>query len=206
MGYLLKPEMEADKIQCDAWKDEVQTLLIFAGLFAVVTAFVIESYKFLLPDPNDTIISLLTQIANAPNNSSSPPLNGGSSSMMTSSKQTSFLVHQSNPQSHDCSPWYHFAAVAPRTPGLSGILCKRNSSIASRAFRSSTGMACAQSFCRSPIASPKRRCPFSCWLDRLHSSSWAGTCSSCRFHYWFCSLMSRYEHYPSGIAGRVYIV
>ncbi|KAF9478481.1 hypothetical protein BDN70DRAFT_789468, partial [Pholiota conissans] len=60
---LLKHELEADKIRCDAWKDEVQNLLIFAGLFsAVVTAFLIESYKLLLPDPNDTVISLLTQI------------------------------------------------------------------------------------------------------------------------------------------------
>ncbi|KAF9475235.1 hypothetical protein BDN70DRAFT_996554 [Pholiota conissans] len=67
-AILLKPEMEADKVQCDAWKDEVQNLLIFAGLFsAVVTAFVIESYKFLQPDPNDTIISLLSQIASSPN-------------------------------------------------------------------------------------------------------------------------------------------
>lgn len=59
---LLEPPLKMDKIRCDAWKDEVQNLLIFvscvphpllasakiikAGLFsAVVTAFVIESYK-----------------------------------------------------------------------------------------------------------------------------------------------------------------
>ncbi|KAF9475233.1 hypothetical protein BDN70DRAFT_841220, partial [Pholiota conissans] len=72
-AILLKPEMETDKIQCDAWKEEVQTLLIFAGLFsAVVTAFVIESYKFLQPDPNDAIVRLLTQIANGSNATSSP--------------------------------------------------------------------------------------------------------------------------------------
>ncbi|KAF9484096.1 hypothetical protein BDN70DRAFT_765017, partial [Pholiota conissans] len=72
-AILLKPEMEADKIQCNVWKEEVQTLLIFAGLFsAVVTAFVIESYKFLSPDPNDSIIGLLTQIANAGNSSLLP--------------------------------------------------------------------------------------------------------------------------------------
>ncbi|KAF9478479.1 hypothetical protein BDN70DRAFT_808714, partial [Pholiota conissans] len=66
--------MEADKLRCDAWKEEVQTLLIFAGLFsAVVTAFLIESYKFLLPDPNDAIIGLLTQIANGPNTTFSQP-------------------------------------------------------------------------------------------------------------------------------------
>ncbi|KAF9475238.1 hypothetical protein BDN70DRAFT_814406, partial [Pholiota conissans] len=67
-AILLKPELETDKIQCDAWKEEVQTLLIFAGLFsAVVTAFIIESYKFLKPDPNDIIIRLLAEISNSAN-------------------------------------------------------------------------------------------------------------------------------------------
>jgi hypothetical protein len=28
-AILLKPELEADKIRCDAWKEEVQNLLIF---------------------------------------------------------------------------------------------------------------------------------------------------------------------------------
>ncbi|KAF8153910.1 hypothetical protein B0H34DRAFT_70151 [Crassisporium funariophilum] len=55
---------DQDNTKCEAWKDEVQNLLIFAGLFsAVVTAFVIESYKSLQPDPNDTIILLLREIA-----------------------------------------------------------------------------------------------------------------------------------------------
>ncbi|KAF9475230.1 hypothetical protein BDN70DRAFT_883939, partial [Pholiota conissans] len=79
-AIILKPEMETDKIQCDAWKDEVQTLLIFAGLFsAVVTAFIIESYKLLQPDPNDTIINLLTQIANGPNATATTSLAAGGS-------------------------------------------------------------------------------------------------------------------------------
>ncbi|KAF8188633.1 hypothetical protein BJ912DRAFT_851078, partial [Pholiota molesta] len=54
---LLKPALDADTTRCDAWKDEVSALLIFAGLFsAVVTAFVIESYKFLQPGPNDAVV------------------------------------------------------------------------------------------------------------------------------------------------------
>ncbi|KDR68553.1 hypothetical protein GALMADRAFT_26527, partial [Galerina marginata CBS 339.88] len=61
----LEPLLKKDKMQCDAWKEEVQNLLIFAGLFsAVVTAFIIESYKMLQRDPNDAIISLLSVIAN----------------------------------------------------------------------------------------------------------------------------------------------
>ncbi|KAF8174880.1 hypothetical protein BJ912DRAFT_41003 [Pholiota molesta] len=70
-AILLTPQLEADKMRCDSWKEEVQTLLIFAGLFsAVVTTFVIESYKFLQPNPNDAIISLLFHIANNLNDSS----------------------------------------------------------------------------------------------------------------------------------------
>ncbi|KAF9552344.1 hypothetical protein CPC08DRAFT_647016, partial [Agrocybe pediades] len=56
--------MERDKIQCDAWKEEVQNLLIFAGLFsAVVTAFAIESYKLLQPDPDDNMFNVVAHIA-----------------------------------------------------------------------------------------------------------------------------------------------
>ncbi|TFK44181.1 hypothetical protein BDQ12DRAFT_5453 [Crucibulum laeve] len=48
---------------CTGWKDEVQNLLIFAGLFsAVVTAFTVESYK-MLQDPIDTSTRLLAEIA-----------------------------------------------------------------------------------------------------------------------------------------------
>ncbi|KDR70536.1 hypothetical protein GALMADRAFT_15902, partial [Galerina marginata CBS 339.88] len=70
---LLTPLIEGDKAQCDAWKDEVQNLLIFAGLFSgVLTAFVIESYQGLQSDPNDVMIALLTRIATRLDN----PLNG----------------------------------------------------------------------------------------------------------------------------------
>ncbi|KAF8188630.1 hypothetical protein BJ912DRAFT_389975 [Pholiota molesta] len=71
---VLTPELEADTVRCTAWKEEVQNLLIFAGLFsAVVTTFVIESYTFLQPDPNAAIVGLLFQIANGLNATSSLP-------------------------------------------------------------------------------------------------------------------------------------
>ncbi|PPQ91537.1 hypothetical protein CVT25_008805 [Psilocybe cyanescens] len=61
---LLEPLLKTDKARCDAWRDEVQNLLIFAGLFsAVVTTFIVESYKNLQPNPDDTVISLLSRIA-----------------------------------------------------------------------------------------------------------------------------------------------
>ncbi|KAF8969145.1 hypothetical protein BDZ97DRAFT_1915508 [Flammula alnicola] len=52
-----------DGDMCDGWREEVDNLLIFAGLFsAVVTAFVIESYQRLSQDPNDVNTFLLEQI------------------------------------------------------------------------------------------------------------------------------------------------
>ncbi|PFH48305.1 hypothetical protein AMATHDRAFT_65791 [Amanita thiersii Skay4041] len=53
-----------DKTICDAWKDEIEKLLIFAGLFsATVTAFTIESYQWLQEDYTQTSAQLLVQIS-----------------------------------------------------------------------------------------------------------------------------------------------
>ncbi|KAF8188649.1 hypothetical protein BJ912DRAFT_1106650, partial [Pholiota molesta] len=90
---LLNPKLEADTVRCNAWKDEVQNLLIFAGLFsAVVTAFVIESYKFLQPDSNDAVIGLLFLIANSLNNTSPLPPSVGPASITNPFSQTSSSV------------------------------------------------------------------------------------------------------------------
>lgn len=57
----------------------------------MVTAFVIESYKFLQPDPNDVIISLLSEISNGLNTASSSnssprsPISTGTSFVQTPS-------------------------------------------------------------------------------------------------------------------------
>lgn len=59
---------------CKGYREEIDTLLVFAGLFsAVVTAFTIESYQWLQADQNDAIVVLLTQIAQSvsPNNTAS---------------------------------------------------------------------------------------------------------------------------------------
>ncbi|KAF8800644.1 hypothetical protein BYT27DRAFT_7148524, partial [Phlegmacium glaucopus] len=56
--------MKKDKEQCESWRDEVQNILIFSGLFsAVVTAFVIESQKALQPDFAEESVQLLRKIA-----------------------------------------------------------------------------------------------------------------------------------------------
>ncbi|KAJ3794599.1 hypothetical protein GGU11DRAFT_747839 [Lentinula aff. detonsa] len=55
-----------DDEMCRGWKEDVDTLLVFAGLFsAAVTAFVIESYKWLQPNNFNTnsILQMLQQIA-----------------------------------------------------------------------------------------------------------------------------------------------
>ncbi|KAF8181070.1 hypothetical protein BJ912DRAFT_882517, partial [Pholiota molesta] len=83
---LLTPELEADTLRCNAWKDE-------AGLFsAVVTTFVVESYKLLLPDPNDAITGLLFHIASGLNNTSPFPPAVSPDSILAPFSQTSSAI------------------------------------------------------------------------------------------------------------------
>ncbi|KAF9474508.1 hypothetical protein BDN70DRAFT_770721, partial [Pholiota conissans] len=63
-----------DRVRCDSWKEEIESLLIFAGLFSsIVTTFVINSYQTQQSSPNDVIIGLLFHIAIGLNNSSPFP-------------------------------------------------------------------------------------------------------------------------------------
>ncbi|KAJ7132692.1 hypothetical protein C8R46DRAFT_1326811 [Mycena filopes] len=53
-----------DKSLVESWKSDMEGMLIFAGLFsASLTAFLIESYKTLVPDSGDTTVLLLAQIS-----------------------------------------------------------------------------------------------------------------------------------------------
>ncbi|CAL1714103.1 unnamed protein product [Somion occarium] len=55
---------EHDKHMVKGWKEDIDTLLVFAGLFsAVVTAFNVEAYKLLQQDPQETAVLLLGKIA-----------------------------------------------------------------------------------------------------------------------------------------------
>ncbi|KAI0756164.1 hypothetical protein C8Q80DRAFT_1068880, partial [Daedaleopsis nitida] len=46
------------------WKEEMDTLLVYAGLFsAVLTAFNVQSYQLLQPDPTDPALAVLQQIS-----------------------------------------------------------------------------------------------------------------------------------------------
>ncbi|KAL0565025.1 hypothetical protein V5O48_017007, partial [Marasmius crinis-equi] len=64
-----------DEEMIGSWTEDINTLLVFAGLLsAVVTAFTIESYQWLREDPADITVALLTQILQqlTPQNSSLP--------------------------------------------------------------------------------------------------------------------------------------
>ncbi|KAK7062920.1 hypothetical protein VNI00_000418 [Paramarasmius palmivorus] len=70
---LMRAVNKHDDEKVQNWKEDIDTLLVFAGLFsAVVTAFVIESYQWLDEDPADTTVALLTQISKQLGNPSMP--------------------------------------------------------------------------------------------------------------------------------------
>ncbi|KAJ6527156.1 hypothetical protein B0H19DRAFT_899754, partial [Mycena capillaripes] len=53
-----------DKALVESWKSDMDGLLIFAALFsAILTAFIIESYKTLNSDSGDQTVQLLVQIS-----------------------------------------------------------------------------------------------------------------------------------------------
>ncbi|KAK7058641.1 embryonic skeletal system development [Paramarasmius palmivorus] len=61
--YLTEVEKDDEKLAAN-WKGDMDAILIFAGLFsASVTAFIVESYKTLIPDNSDTTNQLLERIS-----------------------------------------------------------------------------------------------------------------------------------------------
>ncbi|KAJ7216956.1 hypothetical protein B0H12DRAFT_1153851 [Mycena haematopus] len=65
-----------DKALADSWRGNMNGMLIFAGLFsAILTAFIIESYKTLQPDVDSlTLACIAQQIANITNSIAIPTL------------------------------------------------------------------------------------------------------------------------------------
>ncbi|KAG6818748.1 hypothetical protein H0H93_002156 [Arthromyces matolae] len=58
----VKESEQHDRNMTETWKASMDSTLIFAGLFsAVVTGFLIDSYKLLKADPNDKVMDLLSQ-------------------------------------------------------------------------------------------------------------------------------------------------
>ncbi|KAL0063625.1 hypothetical protein AAF712_009423 [Marasmius tenuissimus] len=70
---LTKEVNSLDEGLVGGWKEDIDTLLVFAGLFsAVVTAFTIESYQWLQEAPEDTTVTLLRQISRQLNDTTTP--------------------------------------------------------------------------------------------------------------------------------------
>ncbi|KAJ8083520.1 hypothetical protein PM082_009394 [Marasmius tenuissimus] len=70
---LMKEVNSSDEGLVGGWKEDIDTLLAFAGLFsAVVTAFTIESYQWLQEAPEDTTVTLLRQISRQLNDTTTP--------------------------------------------------------------------------------------------------------------------------------------
>ncbi|KAK1218331.1 hypothetical protein PQX77_018973 [Marasmius sp. AFHP31] len=70
---IMKEVTSLDDGLVGGWKEDIDTLLVFAGLFsAVVTAFTIESYQWLQEAPEDTTVVLLKQISQQMNGTSVP--------------------------------------------------------------------------------------------------------------------------------------
>ncbi|GJE98966.1 hypothetical protein PsYK624_152040 [Phanerochaete sordida] len=59
---MLRGVLDVDERKVGDCKDDIDTLMVFAGLFsAVLTAFLVESYTILQPDPHDEMTFLLRQ-------------------------------------------------------------------------------------------------------------------------------------------------
>ncbi|KAJ6555003.1 hypothetical protein DFH09DRAFT_1038329 [Mycena vulgaris] len=63
-GVYISEAKKNDNALVKSWKSDMEGMLIFAGLFSVsLTAFIMESYKILIPDSGDSTMHLLTQIS-----------------------------------------------------------------------------------------------------------------------------------------------
>ncbi|KAF8078805.1 hypothetical protein FPV67DRAFT_80186 [Lyophyllum atratum] len=64
-----------DRSLAESWKGDMDALLIFAGLFsASITAFLIESYKTLTPDPTIAVLAQISVQLTALGNGTPPPI------------------------------------------------------------------------------------------------------------------------------------
>ncbi|KAI3603443.1 hypothetical protein WG66_014307 [Moniliophthora roreri] len=110
---MLKEVSRHDEDMVKGWRDDIDTLLVFAGLFsAVVTAFVIESYQWLVEDPADTTVTLLIQLI-------SVQVNGSQSAPF---EPTQF---KPDPSSIRINVFWFLSLILSLTSALFGLLCKQ---------------------------------------------------------------------------------
>ncbi|CAA7267208.1 unnamed protein product [Cyclocybe aegerita] len=111
--------LKFDDEMCRGWREEIDTLLVFAGLFsAAVTAFTVESYRWLQEDAGDIQVQLLqrisSQVGSLQSNQSQPALSDTSLS--------TFLPEPSSVRINVC--WFTSLTLS-LTAVLVGILCKQ---------------------------------------------------------------------------------
>ncbi|KAL0573622.1 hypothetical protein V5O48_008334 [Marasmius crinis-equi] len=105
-----------DVERCKGWREDIDTLLVFAGLFsAVVTAFTVESYQWLDDDPQDATAQLLLYIVQNSNISFT-------SSLPPSIVQNEFAPPNSAIRINIC--WF-LSLTLSLTAVIVGILCKQ---------------------------------------------------------------------------------
>ncbi|KAH8987053.1 hypothetical protein EDB92DRAFT_1818100 [Lactarius akahatsu] len=81
---------EQDKAMVERYQEEADSTLVFAGLFtAVIMVSIVESYKWLSPDPGDETVRLLTQLVNI---SSGIPLENSSAGIGQPFKPTTSAI------------------------------------------------------------------------------------------------------------------
>ncbi|KAI3615940.1 hypothetical protein WG66_010343 [Moniliophthora roreri] len=112
---LLKEISRYDEETVKNWKEDIDTLLVFAGLFsAVVTAFTIESYKWLSGDPANMAFITLVHISQQ---ISSPDMTSP-----VSLERTPFIADATSIRIN--SLWF-LSLILSLTSGLFGLLCKQ---------------------------------------------------------------------------------
>ncbi|EJD49956.1 hypothetical protein AURDEDRAFT_58835, partial [Auricularia subglabra TFB-10046 SS5] len=104
-----------DAATCQAYREQIDTLLVFAGLFsAVVTAFAVESYQWLQDDPLETSVELLRDVVVLLSNSTLPArrISGATSRLSDAA------IIRIN------SFWF-MSLLLSLSAALAGILCKQ---------------------------------------------------------------------------------
>ncbi|PFH48908.1 hypothetical protein AMATHDRAFT_41916 [Amanita thiersii Skay4041] len=105
------------------WKDEIEKLLIFASLFsATITAFTVESYKWLQEDYTKTSAHLLTQL---PAQLSAIVSNNPNFNSSTTFLPTPLQPFTPDPQSVRINTYWFLSLIICLSTVVCGILCNQ---------------------------------------------------------------------------------
>ncbi|KAI0631333.1 hypothetical protein C8Q77DRAFT_200537 [Trametes polyzona] len=104
----------------ERWKSEMDTLLVYAGLFsAVLTAFNVESYRLLRPDPMTEAVIALRQLTQQLDPSTAGLSRRGDVSAAAGLSSSAWLLHLSHFLSSSGSTRSHPVYQEPRERALS---------------------------------------------------------------------------------------